>query len=151
MPGIKIRGALPSIWSQDHESLVCHHQCMQCGKGCGIAEEGSTQSGRFWMEVLGSLLGEVGRSYTAEAMCRKVAENRIALIWCWTLTSSSPRCLHLLGCWDCRNSTTACMAWTTEMYFVIVLEPEVQHQGEAIHLGLQLATFLLCPHVVIPL
>lgn len=25
------------------------------------------------------------------------------------------------------------------MYFVVVLEPEVQHQGEAIHLGLQLA------------
>ena len=53
---------------------------MHCGQGCGIAEEGSTQSGRFWMEVLGSLLREVGRSYTAEAMCRKVAENRIALI-----------------------------------------------------------------------
>ena len=42
---------------------------MQCGKGCGTAEEGSTQSVRFWMVVLGGLLEEVGRIFTAEALC----------------------------------------------------------------------------------
>lgn len=118
MPGIKIKRS-PTL------NLITRswvHLCATINVCSVVRAVGLQRRIHSVWEILdggfGQPVGGGGRSYTAEAMCRKVAENRIALIWCWTLTSSSPRCLHLLGCWDCRNSTTACMAWTTEMYFV---------------------------------